>query len=179
MTETMGYLAGRLAAAGGVGAQIFTREAVMLMHERSGGIPRTISVIADNALVSGFALEKRPVGRAVVEEVCRDLDLPPGSRAVRPTPAVAVPPPPAPSQPPAPSRILSFDAPPGRPATPAASAPQAAAVPPAPSLAPQGILTVEAPRAETSGEPTADSPDDGRGGMFKTHYAKRRWFSFF
>ena len=55
LTETLGYVAGRIAAAGGVGAQIFTREAVMLIHERSRGIPRTISVIADNALLTGFA----------------------------------------------------------------------------------------------------------------------------
>ena len=32
----------------------------MLIHERAGGIPRTISVIADNALVTGFALESAP-----------------------------------------------------------------------------------------------------------------------
>lgn len=75
LTETPGYIAGRIAAAGGVGAQVFTREAVMLIHERSGGIPRTVSVIADNALLTGFALNRRPVSRAVVDEVCRDLDL--------------------------------------------------------------------------------------------------------
>ena len=61
LQETAAYLAGRIKAAGGVGAQVFTREAVTLIHERSQGIPRTISVIADNALLSGFALEQRPV----------------------------------------------------------------------------------------------------------------------
>jgi general secretion pathway protein A len=75
LPETLGYVAGRLAAARGVGAQIFSREAVMLIHERAAGIPRTISVIADNALVASFALGQRPVKRAIVEEVCRDLDL--------------------------------------------------------------------------------------------------------
>lgn len=75
MTETLAYVAGRIAASGGVGAQVFTREAVVSIHERSGGIPRSISVIADNALVTGYALGKRPVTRAIVEEVCRDLDL--------------------------------------------------------------------------------------------------------
>jgi general secretion pathway protein A len=39
------------------------------------GIPRTISVICDNALVTGFALDWRPVDRDVILEVCRDLDL--------------------------------------------------------------------------------------------------------
>ena len=75
LAETPGYIAGRIAAAGGVGAQVFTREAVIMIHERSGGIPRSVSVIADNALLTGFALNRRPVTRAVVEEVCRDLDL--------------------------------------------------------------------------------------------------------
>ncbi len=79
LPETLGYIAGRIAAAGGVGAQVFTREAVMLAHARSAGIPRTISVIADNALVTGFAAGRRPVTRAIVEEACRDLDLQPTS----------------------------------------------------------------------------------------------------
>ena len=36
-------------------AQVFTREAVMAIHEHAGGIPRVISVICDNALLAGFA----------------------------------------------------------------------------------------------------------------------------
>jgi hypothetical protein len=34
-----------------------------------------ISVICDNALVSGFAADCRPVGSQIVEDVCRDFDL--------------------------------------------------------------------------------------------------------
>ena len=55
--------AARLERAGGRSAEIFTREAVETIHERSGGIPRTISVICDNALISGFAADRRPVDR--------------------------------------------------------------------------------------------------------------------
>jgi hypothetical protein len=68
-------VAGRIRAAGGVGAQTFTREAVILMHHRAQGIPRTLSVIADNALLAGFAVARRPVNTQLVEDVCRDLDL--------------------------------------------------------------------------------------------------------
>jgi hypothetical protein len=75
LQETAGYLAGRIRAAGGVGAQVFTREAVTLIHQRSKGIPRTISVIADNGLLTGFAVGQRPVNSATVREVCRDFDL--------------------------------------------------------------------------------------------------------
>jgi general secretion pathway protein A len=75
LQETAGYLAGRIRAAGGVGAQVFTREAVTLIHERSSGVPRTISVIADNSLLTGFAVGQRPVNSATVRDVCRDFDL--------------------------------------------------------------------------------------------------------
>jgi len=75
LTATAAYLAGRIRAAGGVGAQVFTREAVTLIHERSKGIPRTINVLADNALLSAFALSERPVTRQTVLDVCRDFDL--------------------------------------------------------------------------------------------------------
>jgi|RhiMethySRZTD1v2_1073278.scaffolds.fasta_scaffold02294_6 general secretion pathway protein A len=80
--ETAAYIAGRIRAAGGTGAKVFTREAVALIHERSGGIPRTISVISDNALVGGFAAGQRPVGSDLVREICRDFDLSPQSAAM-------------------------------------------------------------------------------------------------
>ena len=76
LNETVAYLGGRIQAAGGVGRQVFTREAVMLIHERANGIPRTISVIADNALLTGFALGHRPVESHIVLDVCKDFDIP-------------------------------------------------------------------------------------------------------
>lgn len=81
--ETAAYIAGRIRAAGGVGAMVFTREAVALIHEYSRGIPRTISVVADNALLGGFAAGQHPVGSAIVREVSRDFDLSAGGK--RPT----------------------------------------------------------------------------------------------
>ncbi len=75
LRETAAYIAGRVKTAGGQGAQLFTREAVTLIHERSEGIPRKINVIADNALVTGLALDRRPVTSAMVREVCDDFDL--------------------------------------------------------------------------------------------------------
>ena len=73
--ETGAYLAGRIKAAGGTAAQVFTREAVTTIHKWSGGIPRLISVLADNALLTGFAAQHRPVTSEMVREVCRDFDL--------------------------------------------------------------------------------------------------------
>ena len=74
--ETASYISGRIAIAGGDSARIFTREAVQTIYERSGGIPRTISVISDNALLTGFAAGVKPVGAVLVLEVCRDFRLP-------------------------------------------------------------------------------------------------------
>jgi general secretion pathway protein A len=73
--ETAEYIAGRIKIAGGNSVLVFTRQAVDAIHQRSGGIPRLISVICDNALISGFAADRRPVTRDIVDDVCRDFDL--------------------------------------------------------------------------------------------------------
>ena len=75
LNETAAYIASRIRTAGGDCTRVMTREAVTLIHERSGGIPRTISVLCDNALVGGFAADKRPITRDLVLDVCRDFDL--------------------------------------------------------------------------------------------------------
>jgi general secretion pathway protein A len=77
--ETGAYIAGRLRIAGGEPATIFTREAVLAIHDASHGVPRTINVVCDNALIGGFAVQQHPVTRALVEEVCRDFDLTPSA----------------------------------------------------------------------------------------------------
>jgi general secretion pathway protein A len=82
-SESVAYVANRITRAGGVPAQLFTREAVVLLHEYARGIPRTINVIADNALLGGFAAGQRMVTSQIVADVCRDFDIP------RPAPASA------------------------------------------------------------------------------------------
>lgn len=73
---TAAMVAGRIRIAGGVPSQVFTPGAVEAVHRHSGGVPRVINVICDNALLTGFAAELTPVPQHVVREVCRDLDLP-------------------------------------------------------------------------------------------------------
>ena len=70
--------------AGGNSVLVFTRQAVEAVFEGSGGIPRLISVICDNALISGFAADRRPVSRDIVDDVCRDFDL--GEKKPEPLP---------------------------------------------------------------------------------------------
>jgi general secretion pathway protein A len=85
--ETFAYIVGRIAAAGGVSRNLFTREAVELIHERSKGNPRTINVISDNALIAGLALQQRPVTVQTVSEVCRDFDIGSADALSSPPPA--------------------------------------------------------------------------------------------
>jgi general secretion pathway protein A len=75
LQETATYIFGRVRLAGGNAAQLFTRDAVMAIHNAASGIPRTISVICDNALVNGFAVQQSCIDLDIVESVCQDLDL--------------------------------------------------------------------------------------------------------
>ena len=93
LRATAAYIAHRIVLAGGIAAQAFSREAVIAIFERSQGIPRIVNVICDNALLTGFAADQRPVGAEMVLEVCRDLDLQtanalPATAARVPNPAV-------------------------------------------------------------------------------------------
>jgi hypothetical protein len=54
---------------------MFTREAVISIFEHSRGIPRTINVICDNALVTGYATDRRLIDADIIFDVCRDFDL--------------------------------------------------------------------------------------------------------
>jgi general secretion pathway protein A len=76
LQESAAYIAARIETAGGKPGQVFSREAVLAIYEHSGGIPRTINVICDNALLTGYADDQRPIGADLVESVCRDFDLP-------------------------------------------------------------------------------------------------------
>lgn len=75
LAETAAYIAGRIRIAGGDPVRLFSRDAVVTVFERSQGVPRLVSVICDNALVTGFASGAKLVGRQVVLEVCRDFDF--------------------------------------------------------------------------------------------------------
>jgi general secretion pathway protein A len=77
------YIAARLQVAGGSPRDVFTKDAIVAIFEASRGIPRTIGVICENALLAGFAAQKKPVDGALVAEVCKDLDLPGNGRPPR------------------------------------------------------------------------------------------------
>jgi type II secretory pathway predicted ATPase ExeA len=74
--ETALYIQHRLQVAGyRVGAPIFTRGALELIAEHSGGVPRNINNLCFNAMSLGCALHRRTIDREIVSEVITDLDL--------------------------------------------------------------------------------------------------------
>jgi len=75
LEHTAAYIASRLATAGGTPGRMFSLDAITLIHELSGGLPRTINVICDNALLGSMALGRQRVDRACVAEVSRDFHL--------------------------------------------------------------------------------------------------------
>jgi general secretion pathway protein A len=77
LAETTAYVTTRIRVAGGDASTILTRSAIEAVHRASAGIPRTISVICENALISGFAVQQRPIGAEIIGEVCRDHGLTP------------------------------------------------------------------------------------------------------
>jgi type II secretory pathway predicted ATPase ExeA len=75
LAETAAYIAGRLRIAGGVPADVFSRDSITTVYRLSNGVPRVINVICDNALIGGFAARTKPVTKALVDDVCRDFDF--------------------------------------------------------------------------------------------------------
>jgi type II secretory pathway predicted ATPase ExeA len=70
--ETGRYVRHRLEVAGRA-APLFDDEALQLVHEGSGGIPRTINTICQNALLAGYGRDAGAIDRAVVDDVLDDL----------------------------------------------------------------------------------------------------------
>lgn len=72
--ETREYIEKRLRIAGATDS-IFTETAIKEIYRRSGGIPRLINILCDNALLNGFALDQKRVDRKSIREVSADLKL--------------------------------------------------------------------------------------------------------
>lgn len=72
--ETQAYIFHRLKVAGASGNLKFSRSALALVHQYSGGIPRVVNILCDNALLLGFVQETRKISESLVQEVIRDLE---------------------------------------------------------------------------------------------------------
>ena len=74
LVECQEYVSKRLQIAGG-DPSIFTRAALEAIYRYSGGIPRLINVLGDNALLTSYALERKYVDDLIIREVAQDLSL--------------------------------------------------------------------------------------------------------
>ncbi len=74
LEETRYYIAQRLHTSGCT-QMIFTAEAVNTVHLYSRGIPRVINLLCEHALISGFAVQQKQIGSAVIDTVAREFEL--------------------------------------------------------------------------------------------------------
>ena len=91
--ETQEYVRHRLKVAGG-SPDLFSADAVLRLHEASGGTPRIINILCDNALLYGYAEQRPAIGLDLVSRVLKDragsvLPLRPAAMAA-PAPAPAL-----------------------------------------------------------------------------------------
>jgi general secretion pathway protein A len=73
-TESLEYLKFRLKMAGGYPGSVFSAPALKQIINKAHGIPRTLNILADNALITGFGYQQTPVTAKIVREIIRDLD---------------------------------------------------------------------------------------------------------
>jgi general secretion pathway protein A len=71
LAETLGYVRHRLGVAGGR-PDLFTSEALNLVHESTGGVPRLVNIVCDTALVYGFSDQRPVIDTDIIEQVIQD-----------------------------------------------------------------------------------------------------------
>lgn len=73
---TAAYITFRLRQAGAQRFDLFTTEAINLIHKASHGVPRLINLLCDQALLTGFANDQPLIKAGTVRESIKDLSLP-------------------------------------------------------------------------------------------------------
>jgi general secretion pathway protein A len=71
------YIQHRLAIAGYKGKPIFSKNAIQAVWEFSGGIPRKVNVVCDNAFLIAYGLESKKITSNIIEEAVNDLNWSP------------------------------------------------------------------------------------------------------
>jgi len=87
--ETEAYLRHRYAVAGGQRFP-FTKLATKRIHHHSGGVPRLVNIIAERALLGGYAHDEAQIGERWVDQAAREALAPRLSKLPRPTLAAVV-----------------------------------------------------------------------------------------
>jgi general secretion pathway protein A len=69
--ETDAYVRHRLGVAGG-SPDLFSTDAIELVHRCTGGVPRLVNIVCDTALVYGFSDQRPGIESDIIEQVVRD-----------------------------------------------------------------------------------------------------------
>jgi general secretion pathway protein A len=75
--EVSGYVASRLAAAGGTRRVTFTPAAVALVHELTSGVPRLVNILCDRALLGAHSAQTSEVDEGMVTAAAEHVELKP------------------------------------------------------------------------------------------------------
>jgi general secretion pathway protein A len=69
------YITERLKIAGSADTEVFTDSAVEFIYQCSGGIPRQINNLCDNAMLYAYSADTRTIDRRILEDVASNLDM--------------------------------------------------------------------------------------------------------
>jgi type II secretory pathway predicted ATPase ExeA/tetratricopeptide (TPR) repeat protein len=72
--ESLEYVKFRLQKAGTPSSMVFTTPALKKIVRKAQGIPRVLNVFCDNALITGFGYQKKPVTKKIVKEIIGDFE---------------------------------------------------------------------------------------------------------
>jgi general secretion pathway protein A len=72
--ESLAYIKHRLAKVAMDESPVFTKGALKKIVKRAKGIPRSLNILCDNTLITGFGYEKKPVNIKIVKEVMADFE---------------------------------------------------------------------------------------------------------
>jgi general secretion pathway protein A len=72
--DSLAYIRHRLAKVALLpNAPIFTKSAMEMIVKEAKGIPRTINILCDNAMITGFEYKKKPIDTKIVKEIVADF----------------------------------------------------------------------------------------------------------
>ncbi len=74
LRDTERYIKQRLKKSGG-NLNLFTPQAIKRIFDITQGIPRLINIVCNNALILGYALEKKKIDKSIIEQSAKDLKL--------------------------------------------------------------------------------------------------------
>ncbi len=74
LAEAKNYIFYRLKRAGARSISLFDNGAIKEIYLYSKGLPRLINIVCDNALLTGFSLGEKRIGKTIIRDVIRGLE---------------------------------------------------------------------------------------------------------